>query len=260
MGKNYVQEKLQKEREGLIRKNKFNSDMQILEYKDYDHILVMFVENKNLVNTNWDSFCKGNVKNPFDRSAYGIGYIGVGNYGTSNGDGKLTRQYRRWRDMLKRCYKGEYHTYDECVVCEEWHNFQNFAAWFDENYYQIEGEKMCLDKDILIKGNKIYSPETCVFAPERINTLFSKSNSKRGKYPIGVSINKLNQKYASTLSIHGRKVSMKRLGYFDTPEEAFYCYKEHKEKLIKQVAEHYKDQIPEELYKVMFNYIVEITD
>ena len=65
----------------------------------------------------------------------------------------------------------------DCSVYEGWHNFQNFAKWYEDNYYEIEEEQMHLDKDILVKGNKVYSPDTCVFVPETINGLFVKSNA-----------------------------------------------------------------------------------
>ena len=93
--------------------------------------------------------------------------------------------------MLTRCYSDKYKkkkpTYEDCKVYEELLNFQNFAKWDSENYYEIEGETMCLDKDILVKHNKIYSPETCVYVPNTINVLFTKSDKIRGNTPIGVN-------------------------------------------------------------------------
>lgn len=84
--------------------------------------------------------------------------------------------------MLERCYSARYQerkpTYKGCSVCDEWLNYQNFAKWYDDNYYEIKGEIMCLDKDILVKGNKIYSPENCVFVPNYINVLFARIGCK----------------------------------------------------------------------------------
>lgn len=89
--------------------------------------------------------------------------------------------------MLRRCYDKQFQerqpTYKGCIVCEEWYNFQNFAKWFDENYYEIEGEKIALDKDLLKLNNKIYSPSTCCFLPQRINvSLVSSKNIDIIKY------------------------------------------------------------------------------
>ena len=80
--------------------------------------------------------------------------------------------------MLKRCYDPKYQekepTYKGCTVENHLLNFQHMCKWLEENYYEIPGETMCLDKDILCKGNKIYSRNTCIFVPERINLLFVK--------------------------------------------------------------------------------------
>ena len=167
--------------------------------------------------------------------------------------------------MLKRCYSDEcqkkHPTYKDCTVCEEWHNYSDFKEWFDNNYYEIEGERMALDKDILVKGNKIYSPNTCVFVPQNINTLFIKSNKIRGKYPIGVTFNKDKNKYQAQCNtlINGKNMK-KALRLYNTIEEAFNAYKQFKEANIKQIADYYKENIPDKLYEAMYNYKVEITD
>lgn len=148
-------------------------------------------------------------------------------------------------------------TYQEVVVCEEWHNFQNFAKWYYENYYEVNGERMELDKDILYKNNKVYSPETCFIVPQRINNLFVKTNAKRGSCPIGVHEHK-NGTYVVQCEFN--KERKRYLGCYQTKEEAFYVYKHEKEKYIKEVAEEYKGLIPNELYNAMYNYKVEIND
>lgn len=191
--------------------------------------------------------------------------MGEGKYKPTNNN-KYTKQYSYWKHMLRRCYSNEYltkePTYLDKIVCKEWHNFQTFAKWFDENYYEIEGQRMQLDKDILNKGNKIYSPQTCIFVPQRINNLFVKRDSKRGRYPIGVYLDKYTNRFKAHISIEHEDGSkrQKHLGRFNTPEEAFEVYKIEKEKYIKEVAEEYKDKIPKELYDAMYKYEVEITD
>lgn len=201
-------------------------------------------------------FKNGEVRYPLHRSIFSIGYIGVGEYMPTR-NGKITKQYDTWRGMLRRCYDPKTHqkrpTYIGCEVCEEWHNFQNFAKWFDENYYEIEGEQMHLDKDILVKGNKIYSPETCVFVPRGINTMFTKNDSKRNGLPIGVSKNGKTNKFRVMLG-------KKKVCVTDTVEEAFTMYKQAKEDSIKQMAEQYKEVIPNTLYRAMIRYKVEISD
>ena len=116
---------------------------------------------------------------------------------------------------------------------------------------------MCLDKDILVHGNKIYSPSTCIFVPQRINTLFVKKDMNRGDLPIGVHWDKSRNKYKSTWRDFNSKTKSKR---FNTIQEAFDCYKYNKEKIIKQVADEYKPYIPKELYEAMYRWEVDIDD
>ena len=109
-----------------------------------------------------------------------------------------------------------------------------------------------LDKDIICKECKIYSPETCAFVPADVNSLFIKNDIKRGIYPISVRKTK-SQRFTSRLN-------GKHLGTFDTPEEAFQAYKTAKEEYIKEVANKWKDLISDQVYQAMYNYQVEITD
>lgn len=189
-----------------------------------------------------------------------VGIIGIDINGNTRTRSNSLAAYKLWRSMLSRCYdtyKRKYYNYIDCTVCEEWHNFQNFAKWYENNYYKIEGIMMNLDKDILIKGNKVYNPETCMFVPQNVNVLFTKSNKIRGLYPIGVSLYRGN-KYKSTCS-DGKGKSL-NLGYFITIDDAFDRYKSYKEKLIKDIANGYKDKIPTKLYDAMMEYTVDIKD
>ena len=168
--------------------------------------------------------------------------------------------------MLQRCYSEKEHerhpTYIGCEVYEGWHNFQNFAKWYKDNYYEVGNEKMCLDKDILFKGNKIYSPDTCIFVPETINKLFIKNDKNRGESVIGATLCK-NGKYQAQCNIinpETGKSKQEYLGLYDSQEKAFQVYKYHKERNIKQIADYYKIHIPQKLYDAMYNYEVEIDD
>ena len=115
-----------------------------------------------------------------------------------------------------------------------------------------------MDKDILIKGNKVYSPETCCFVPNEINVLFTKRESLRGKYPIGVSkVNRSESLYQAHISVGKKRVY---LGCSNTTNEAFLLYKEGKEQHIKQIANKWKDKLEPRVYKALYNYKVEITD
>lgn len=247
--------------------NNFGSQMIIIQYRKAIDIDVYFPQyNWTTKNRVYDSFKKGTISCPYEKRVYGEGYIGEGDY-TAWKNGKHTRVYRTWCHMLERCYDEKYHekesTYIGCETSKEWLNFQNFGEWDEDNYYEIEGERMHLDKDILFKSNKIYSPDTCIYVPETINKLFTKSDKKRGGNPIGVCYHKRNNNYVAGCSVYdfeNKKKKRIHLGSYNTPEEAFEVYKQFKEQYIKQVADYYKDKIPQKLYDTMYNYEVEITD
>lgn len=170
---------------------------------------------------------------------------------------KLIPSYNYWVSMLRRCYNNDENknkTYKGCTVCEEWKYFSNFKCWFEENY--VDGWE--IDKDILVKGNRIYSPKTCCFVPHEINSIFTKSNRRRGCLPIGVYYNKRNKKYATQCNVEGYRRG--HFGYYNTKDEAFQAYKRAKEEYIKAVADKWKDEINPRVYDALYNYEVEITD
>ena len=185
---------------------------------------------------------------------------GVGYLGKKNVD-KTSVAYIRWHDMLHRCYNDKFHEcqpqYTKCTVCVEWLNFSNFEKWYNEHFYQIEGETMDLDKDILIKGNKEYSPATCCIVPHCINTLFLTGKKSRGDLPIGIWQDKSDGRYRASMSYHGIPI---KIGSFKNAEDAFNRYKVYKEDFIQDIAEQHKGDIPDKTYQAMMNWKVEITD
>lgn len=198
----------------------------------------------------------GKVSNPNHKTVYNIGYVSVGKYSPKY----HVREYDIWSKMIGRCYseilRHKFPTYKDVTVCEEWHNFQNFAEWYINNYNLKIMQKWHLDKDILVKRNKIYSPETCVFIPSEINLILTNCRNKNNLYPTGVRKNKYN-KFTANIYINKKT---KRLGTFNTPEEAFQAYKVAKEQYIKEVADKWKDKIEEKVYNALYDYQVEITD
>ena len=160
--------------------------------------------------------------------------------------------------MMCRCYceatKKHTSAYLDIGVCKEWHNYQIFAKWFENNYYEVGKERMCLDKDIIGKHNHIYSPKTCIFVPQKINGLFVFGNSSYTNLPVGVYYDSSRNKYVAQ---YGSDASIKRIGQADSPHEAFLMYKEAKEKQIKEIAQIYKSKIPEYVYDVLIDYEVD---
>ena len=252
-------------RVGEERINNFGSKMIIKEYRKSTDIDVYFPEyDWTFKHTTYQNFKKEKIKCPYEPRVYGVGYLGEGKYKMSE-NGKLKREYIIWRDMLKRCYDPKYQekypTYKGCRVEDYLLNFQHMGEWLENNYYEVPGEVMCLDKDILCKGNKIYSRETCIFVPERINKLFNKRGNDRGDCPVGVTPKPSGNYEARCNDGYGKRIP---LSTYSTEEEAFQVYKEYKEKLIKETIDSYEGKIPEPHYsklkKAMYNYKVEIDD
>jgi len=251
--------RLKKERVGEISHTVYGDKIKIVEYRCANDIIIEF-ENGHTCKTNYNNFIKGQIKNYYHKNIYNVGYIGKGGYKSHIG-GKRLKESTIWRGMLGRCYSSKFQethlSYKGCSVCDEWLNFQGFSKWFSENYYEINGHNIQLDKDILIKGNKIYSPETCIFVPQSINLLFIKPIKNSRTYPLGVYIEKNTNKYTSMCG-NGKKVVY--LGQYTNSIDAFNAYKNYKENLIKETAEKWKSQIPEKLYNALMKYEVEITD
>ena len=249
------------DRTGEVGYNNNGEEMRIVRYGNHADIDVQFVKDGTILqHVYYCAFKKGQIKNPMRATVFGVGFMGTGEFKSRDENGKFTKCYVAWVHMLERCYNPKYQdkhsTYKGCKVCREWWNFQVFAEWYYSHFYEIENEIMNLDKDILCKGNKVYSPENCVFVPQFINKLFIKRDKCRGEYYIGVT--KYGDKFQAQLSKgNGKSI---HLGYYDTPNEAFLAYKIAKEEYIKEVAEKYKSQIPYELYQAMMNYEVEIDD
>lgn len=170
--------------------------------------------------------------------------------------GKQIWQYTLWKGIIGRCFyeplRQKNPTYSEVSVCDEWLSFGNFLEWVNKEVgYKGKPDGMEIDKDILVKGNKYYSPSTCCFVPTAVNLLLTDRINHRGEWPVGVCLNKDRNKFQAQLSISGK---LKGLGCFDTPEEAFLAYKIAKEAQIKAVANQYKDVLKPAVYESLMNW------
>lgn len=251
-----------KNRTGEINYNNFGSKMIIKEYRKYSDVDIYFPKyNWTAESVQYNKFKSGEIKCPYEPRVYNHGYLGEGKYNYK----EHKRHYTTWKNMLKRCYDPKFHknnsSYIKCEVFKDWLNFQNFAKWYDDNFYQLENEVMHLDKDILYKHNKIYSPKTCIFAPQNINILFIKSEKSRGDAPIGVYWDKIKNVFIAkgTIFKNGKSKTV-HLGRYNNSNDAFQSYKNFKENHLKEIANLYKDRIPQKLYNALINYKVEITD
>ena len=182
--------------------------------RDQSHYWVEFQDkHKYKVDAHITNINNGTIKNPYHRNIYNVGYYGEGKYKSSYSKGKMSEVYSDWNEMLKRSYSEKLHirrpTYIGCEVCEEWHNFQVFAEWAENTGSLYKGWH--LDKDLLSKGSKLYSPETCVYLPQSINSLLTKVNL------INVNIKKIKNRQLK----------------------------------ITEIMEKYKDELDEEIYELI---------
>lgn len=259
---------LKDERLGLTRYNNQGSLMKIIEYKDNKNMVIQFQdEHKYQCVSSWSNFIKGKIKNPYHPTVCGVGIIGD-KYPYST-DGKNNKEYITWHDMLRRCFnektKEKQPNYKDVTCCKEWLCFENFYEWIhkQENFNKwLNGERWQIDKDILIKGNKIYSPETCCLVPFHVNNLF-KASSNKSELPIGVYYNDKNNKKYYARCRHPYITSKHIfLGSYWTILEASDAYKTYKKNLIKEIAqdEYDKGNITRQCYEAMMSYKTEDTN
>ncbi len=178
-------------------------------------------------------------------AVYGFGYNDL--YETQG-----SPLYSTWQDMIERCYgnRDRNKSYEKCWVSDKWRFLSEYKKWFDENY--VPG--FVLDKDILVSGNKMYGPTTCLFVPREINELFISSGEKEGNLPRGVYYLKRLNKYCA--QINNKDSTTKHIGLYGTPEEARNAYIEEKLKIVKSVADRYYSQgiITDKIYQAIINH------
>lgn len=227
--------------------------MKIIKCIDGTNIVVKFQDEFGYEKlTTYSNFKKGQVRNLYDKTVMDMAYLGVGKYITKDQNNKNSREYMCWKHMIERCYVEKHSDkhksyFGICSICKEWLNFQNFAQWYEENKYDVD-ERLHLDKDILIPGNKLYSPNTCLLVPQRINMLFLNKPNNRG-LPNGII--KYENGYLA-------KYCGREIGIYPTIDEAYSAYALTKKKEIVNVANEYRDIIPGKLYEALLNYEVKI--
>ena len=247
-------------------KHKVGSVHSTNKYGDY--IITKYVNASNVhikfLNTGYETvtlnscILSGEIRDRYFPSVHGVGIVGEESSRDSNGN-KL-KEYFLWNHMLTRCYgkkaKLKLPSYEDCTASTNFKYFPYFKDWCSKQI-GFGNEGWQLDKDILVKGNKIYSEDTCCFVPAEINSVFIKCDRSRGEYPLGVNYHKATRKFVAQISY--RKIKT-HLGLYDTAEDAFKAYKKSKEKLIKSLADKYMDVLDPRVYKAMVEYEVEIGD
>ena len=244
---------------GKVCKSLNSGGFKILKYNNATNVEIQFLKTGFEIVAQLEHIRNGSVKDPHSPSVCGVGILGVKYPPSING--RNTKEYDLWYSMLRRCYsdtlKKRYPTYEDCEVSENFKSYEYFYEWCQKQIgFSMDGFE--LDKDLLLKGNKFYSENTCIFIPSEINSLLTKSTASRGEHLIGVYFNKKSKAFVAMVSRN--KGQPEYLGLFKTEIEAFNAYKEAKESFVKEQAEKWKDKIDSRAYNALLNYQVVIID
>ena len=244
---------------GKILKSKNFGDFKIVKYNNSRNVEIQFINTGYETSAQLEHIKNGNVKDPYVVSVHGVGVAGAKYPITVNG--RNTKEYDLWYSMLRRCYsdifKKKQPTYKGCEVSDNFKSYEYFYEWCHSQIgFGVEGWH--LDKDLLVKGNKVYNESTCVFLPHEINSVLTKCTASRGEYLIGVCWSITNKAFVAM--VNKNKGGSEYLGSFNTEIEAFNAYKTAKESFVKELANKWKGQIDERAYNALMKYEVEITD
>ena len=260
---NYLNDISRKDYVGKVCKSLNSGDFKILKYNDSRNVEIQFLKTGYETSVELGNIKSGSVKDLYSPSVYGAGITGTKYPPTING--VITKEYDLWQSMLQRCYsknfQKKHQTYEGCEVSDNFKSYEYFYEWCNKQIgfsNDGDGNPFQLDKDLLIKGNKVYSETTCVFLPREINLLLVKREVLRGKHLIGVSW--CNTKKAFVAQVNKNKGKPEHLGLFNTELEAFNAYKKAKEAFVKEQANKWKGKIGLRAYNALMNYEVNIDD
>ena len=256
---NYLNDVSYKDCVGKVCKSKSSGDFKILKYNDRANVEIQFLNTGFEMTVELGSIRKGEVKDRYLPSVYGVGVLGTKYPSTISG--VITKEYDLWHSMLQRCYSDTYKkkrpTYEGCEVSDNFKSYEYFYEWCNKQI-GFSNQGWHLDKDLLTKGNKVYSEYSCVFIPQEINKVLVKRTALRGEHLIGVYWCKRGKAFKA--QVNKSKGKREYLGYFNTELEAFKAYKTAKENFIKEQANVWKSQIDERAYLALINYEVHIDD
>ena len=262
MSNNYnYQQRLKKAKdlEGAIYDTKLGGEVEIVEYISCTKVKYKFIGYNDIYLATYPAIINGNLRNKMSTSVCGVGYLGIGAHKTKIGE-VHSNSYEVWRGMLRRCYDKKYKekhpSYDGCSVADAWHNYQVFANWYEEqksNGHLHEGWE--LDKDILKKGNKIYSTDTCCFIPNEVNSCLVLRGNDRGKSSLGVR----KYKTGFMARVMQNSAGTGRIAKnFKTEREAFLWYSQEKERVLHYLANKWQSLLRKDAYEALVNF--KITD
>lgn len=228
---------------GMVFETPSLGNFKVLKYEDCKSVTIRFENTGYITKYSASQIKSGDLKDPLAPSMFGVGYLGVGEYSHTNN--KVA--YFRWAHMLRRCTSDDlslFRTYQDKEVHERWHNFQNFAEWAERQPgFYVTDPVWQLDKDLLVKGNKVYGPDTCCFIPARLNTMIGRSDDVQGYF------DSKNNDYGFGYNDTDGTNYKRR---FKNQEEGKLWYKENRERVTKEVADQYKNVLDSRVYKALY--------
>lgn len=226
----------------------------VVEHFSWDKILIR--HNDSFAHTaivESGNLRKGAVRNPYHPCVYGVGFIGVGPHSVRE-NGRKSPAYTQWSGIIQRGHSGifkkENPSYDDVSVSPEWHNFQEFSDWFYKQAHSMS-PGFQIDKDLMIIGNREYSPKACSFVPSQINSLLNDCAGRRGLLKQGVTFEKRRNSYVARISIKGRPM---KIGRFPSENLAYSAYIEAKIRYVREMAEEYKLVLHPTVYDNLKNW------
>lgn len=246
------------EYEGSVFKTNNYGDVVVLEYNNAIDVTIKFLNTGNVRKTATSEIRKGEIR---DNEAFPVHAVGIMDVPDELRRGEpKPKEYSIWNNIRQRCYneniRGTNQTYQGVEMSENFKIYSYFKDWCkDQIGFNEDGWQ--LDKDILSKGVKLYSEDTCCFVPAEINCALPNNKKVRGAFPQGVIYNCTKTRYRARIQ---RGEKWESLGTYDTPEEAFCAYKPVKEAYIKSLAEKWKGKVDPRVYEALMNWEVSIDD
>lgn len=239
---------------GQVRNTNEGGSFTVIEFHSATNVIIRHNdEHGHIAKVSSCQVRNGNIRNPFYPTLHGVAYMGVGKH-KAKINGKNVQHYSIWTGAVCRCYcpvrLAKRPSYNGCTLSKEFLCYQNFAEWYTT--HESYGLGYELDKDLLVKGNKVYSAETCTMLPKELNLAIKDKVSKNSDLPIGVLRNKIGGYTA------GLKIRLKdcHLGTFNTVEEASAAYVKAKEAYVKEIALEWKDKIEPRAFEALMNWTV----
>lgn len=247
---------------GKVITSKNYGDFQVVGFSQ-DKVKVEFLATGYTAEVSHKELMSKSVKDYLLPTISGVGYLGIGTHTSKSyvdGEIKNNAAYEVWNGMLKRCYNKDWRTkqgrtsYDGVTVAPEWHNFQNFAEWYEDN--KPNYDNCHLDKDLKIIGNRVYSSEACTFVPVQVNSLFTGTKNDRD-LPRGVHFCNSKQKYIVQVHVgevtESGEAKQSYFGAYSALDEAISVYGRVKKAHCKGIAEKYRDFLDDAVYYNLVN-------